>query len=101
MDNQHRMVKGYRELTVEEIALINEIKAAGETLAELVGKVRGHVLNQGEAAMADSLERRAAGDIELARLEAADAVGWVYAARRDFQRGLMALTRAVTKPEGF
>ena len=27
MDNQHRRIKGYRELTEDEIALMNQIKA--------------------------------------------------------------------------
>jgi len=38
MDNQHRQIKGYRELSAEEIALMNEIKTKGAELGELVQK---------------------------------------------------------------
>lgn len=38
MENQHRKIKGYRELNAEEIALMNEIKAKGEELRELVAR---------------------------------------------------------------
>ena len=34
MDNQHKLIKGYRDLTEEEIAMINE----GKELAELCGE---------------------------------------------------------------
>ena len=40
MDNQHRQIKGYRELNAEEIALMNEIKSKGAELGELVAKLR-------------------------------------------------------------
>lgn len=40
MENQHRQIKGYRELTQEEINLMNEIKSKGAELGELVEKLR-------------------------------------------------------------
>ena len=40
MDNQHRQIKGYRELNAEEIALMNEIKSKGAELGDLVAKLR-------------------------------------------------------------
>lgn len=40
MDNQHRQIKGYRELTQEEIDLMNEIKQQGVALGNLVNKLR-------------------------------------------------------------
>jgi len=36
MDNQHRQIKGYRELTQEEIDLMNEIKQQGVALRSSV-----------------------------------------------------------------
>jgi len=40
MDNQHKQIKGYRDLSQEEIDLMNEIKAKGAELGELVEKLR-------------------------------------------------------------
>ena len=39
MENQHRQIKGYRELTQEEINLMNEVKQKGVELGELFGKL--------------------------------------------------------------
>lgn len=74
MENQHRQIKGYRELSQAEIDLMNEIKTKGAELGELVEKLRA----------ADGLDQR-----------------WVSIGATDFQTGLMALTRSVAKPEFF
>jgi len=74
MDNQHRQIKGYRELDETEIALMNEIKATGAALGELVEKLTSH----------QDTEKR-----------------WVAIGATDLQKGLMALTRAVAKPTFF
>jgi hypothetical protein len=74
MENQHRQIKGYRELSQDEIDLMNEIKTKGAELGELVEKLRN----------ADGLDQR-----------------WVSIGATDFQTGLMALTRSVAKPEFF
>lgn len=74
MDNQHRQIKGYRELNETEIALMNEVKAKGAELGELVAKLRA----------TDGLDQR-----------------WVSIGATDFQTGLMALTRSVAQPTFF
>jgi len=74
MENQHRKIKGYRELSQSEIDLMNEIKTKGAELGELVGKLRA----------AEGLDQR-----------------WVSIGQTDFQTGLMALTRAVAQPTFF
>lgn len=74
MDNQHRQIKGYRELTQEEIDLMNEIKQQGVALGNLVNKLRA----------ADGLDQR-----------------WLSIGATDLQTGLMALTRAVAQPTFF
>lgn len=74
MENQHRQIKGYRELSQDEIDLMNEIKAKGAELGELVEKLRA----------ADGLDQR-----------------WVSIGATDFQTGLMALTRSVAQPTFF
>lgn len=74
MENQHREIKGYRELDEREIGLMNTIKAKGAELGELVAALR---------AIPD-LDQR-----------------WVAIGATDLQTGLMALTRAVAKPTFF
>lgn len=74
MENQHRQIKGYRELSQSEIDLMNEIKAKGVELGELVDKLRAH----------EETDKR-----------------WVSVGATDLQTGLMALTRSVAKPTFF
>ena len=74
MDNQHRQIKGYRELSQEEIDLMNEIKSKGAELGELVDKLNA----------AENLDRR-----------------WIAVGATHLQQGLMALTRSVAQPSFF
>jgi hypothetical protein len=39
MDNQHKKIKGYRDLTEQEIALMNRIKELGEQTKTLLGEI--------------------------------------------------------------
>ena len=74
MDNQHRQIKGYRELNEAEIALMNEVKAKGVELGELVAKLRA----------TDGLDQR-----------------WVSEANTDLQKGIMCAVRAIAQPTTF
>lgn len=87
MENQHRKIKGYRELNEEEIALINEVKEMGQELDCLIAKVT--MVNAGLSETGDAAPYKG------------DASRWVAIAKTDFQTGLMALTRAVAKPDFF
>ncbi len=40
MENQHRKISGYRELTEDEINLMNKIKARGPGLEDLIKELR-------------------------------------------------------------
>ena len=40
MENQHRKIKGYRELSQPEIDLMNDVKAFVIAIGEFVGKLR-------------------------------------------------------------
>ena len=73
MENQHRKIKGYRELNETEIALINQIKEQGVELGELIAALG--------ASGAD--------------------VRWLEIGKTDLQTGLMALTRSIANPEFF
>lgn len=74
MDNQHKKIKGYRDLSQEEIDLMNKIKAKGVELGELVQ------------------ELRAVGNLDQR---------WISIGATDLQTGLMALTRGVAQPTSF
>lgn len=103
MENQHRKIKGYRELSAEEIALMNAIKEKGIELGNLLNQVSSHVANQYQnckltsAAEPPDPEKMA----ERNRLEAAEPEQWVKISKQRFQEGLMALTRAVAQPTFF
>lgn len=74
MENQHRKISGYRELNEVEIALMNEVKALGPVIEEVVQKLRDDPTLDGR---------------------------WVSIGATDLQTGLMALTRAIAQPEFF
>ena len=74
MENQHRKIKGYRELTQEEINLMNEVKQKGVELGDLFEKLE----------KIESLDKR-----------------WIAIGKTDLQKGLMATPRAIARPEFF
>lgn len=74
MDNQHRLITGYRELSQDEINLMNEIKHAGKDLSDLIATLK----------QLPDVDQR-----------------WLGIGATDLQKGLMALTRAVARPESF
>ena len=80
MDNQHQKIKGYRDLTQEEIDLMNESKALATQVGEFINKLENTNVERG-AVVAD--------------------VGWLMTAKTDLQKGFMALTRSIAKPESF
>ena len=54
MDNQHRKIKGYRELSQEEIDLMNRIKAKGAELLTLQAELEGRLNTDAEVKRADA-----------------------------------------------
>ena len=74
MENQHQLITGYRDLSQEEIDLMNEIKAEGE---------RMRVLGESLRARTDVDQR------------------WVSIGLTHLQQGLMALVRSVAQPTSF
>jgi hypothetical protein len=53
MENQHRSIKGYRELTPEEITLMNEGKELAEKVGDWIHKLQqsGNILDQRAVAL--------------------------------------------------
>lgn len=91
MDNQHKQIKGYRDLSQEEIDLMNKIKALAEQVGELVEEVTQHECSLWENH--DSYSEKY-GNLD-------DNFGWVESAKKDLQLGFMQLVRAVAKPQSF
>lgn len=90
MDNQHKQIKGYRDLSQEEIDLMNKIKALAEQVGELVAELQ---LKVEEDYFRDDVE-----DTDTTYL---DAMKWVSDGKKDLQLGFMQLVRAVAKPQSF
>lgn len=67
-------IKGYRELSPEEIELINVIKEIAEAIGNLVNDAMEH----------PDTDKR-----------------WASIAKTDFQTGFMALIRSIAKPTSF
>tara|TARA_R110002073_G_scaffold183669_3_gene341937 strand:+ start:124 stop:348 length:225 start_codon:yes stop_codon:yes gene_type:complete len=74
MENQHRKIGGYRELTQEEIDLMNEGKALAEKCGEFVEKL----------ASTEGLDYR-----------------WVNIGKTNIQQGFMGLIRGIAQPTTF
>ena len=74
MENQHRKITGYRELSQEEIDTMNAIKQHGIALDALVTMMSS----------IEGIDKR-----------------WLAVGTTDLQTGLMALTRAVAQPTTF
>ncbi|MGV2866407.1 Acb2/Tad1 domain-containing protein [Achromobacter sp. AGC39] len=89
MENQHRKIAGYGELSQADIDLINEIKQAEARVLALHAKVTKRIVDQLGASTGD----------ELKRIHAAEAPRWGAIAKTDLQTGFMALMRAVAQPQ--
>lgn len=74
MKDQHKHIKGYRDLTPEEIALMNEVKAKAAEVGELMDRLR----------LMSGLDQR-----------------WVSIGVTDLQRGFMSVVRGIAQPESF
>lgn len=74
MENQHQKIKGYRDLTQEEIDLMNEVKTKGAELGAIIEKL-------------DNIP-------EIDK-------NWLVTGKLGVQQGLMAITRAITRPNFF
>lgn len=74
MENQHRIIKGYRDLTPEEISSMNTIKDMAEDIR-----------------------------VELEALESLPEVDkrWLAIGKTNLQQGFMAVIRSIAKPTTF
>ena len=98
MDNQHRQIAGYRDLSQHEIDLMNAIKAKGEEFGALLNQLDTHL----ELQRLEAQKQRDDGKPnENTRLGSAQPYRWLAIARTDLQTGIMAAVRAVAQPTTF
>jgi len=74
MKDQHTKIKGYRDLTQEEIDLMNEVKAKGAELEALIEKLKALQSNDQK---------------------------WIEVGELQLKQGIMSLVRAVAQPTSF
>lgn len=89
MDNQHQKISGYRDLSQEEIDLMNEAKA-----------LESECLAFQKTVMRQLSEQEEHGTLEdKQRLREAFAHRWAQIGKTDIETGFMALVRAVAQPQ--
>ena len=74
MDNQHKLIKGYRDLSEGEIKAMNAVKSEAERIGILVEELEANT----------DLDAR-----------------WVSIAKDHLQQGFMAAVRSIAKPTTF
>jgi bacterioferritin (cytochrome b1) len=74
VDNQHQKIKGYRDLTEEEIGYMNSVKLHAESIGQQI----------------TALE-------ELPNVDKR----WLAIAKTDLQKGFMSLVRSIAQPTTF
>lgn len=99
MENQHQKIKGYRDLSQEEIDLMNDVKELGAKLIEKQAELVKMLTQQGRDKAADAAENTCE-HAELERFYAAEPLRWAAIGKTDIQTGIMALVRAIAQPGG-
>jgi len=74
MDNQHKQITGYRDLSQEEIDAMNKVKELAKQVGEAVENL----------ATVEGIDHR-----------------WLSIGKTDCQKGFMALVRSIAKPTTF
>lgn len=92
---QHQKIKGYRDLSQEEIDLMNRIKSFGPELEKLCEDLfEYHEKQLADAELALESE-------DYRRIMDASPYWWRNEGRMHLQQGLMFLTRSVAQPSFF
>lgn len=98
MENQHRKITGYRELSQEEIDLMNLIKAKGSEILELQRELANVLRRQSQEKSCQG-EISQEGAAELKRFIDAEPLKWADIGKTNIQTGIMALVRAIAQPD--
>lgn len=92
MDNQHKLIKGYRDLSQAEIDLMNEVKAHAEQTRTLLARIGSFVA---EREAVEASERDAPPSLVTSPLR------WLSIGQTELQQGFMAVVRAIARPTTF
>ena len=90
MKDQHKKIKGYRDLSQDEIDLMNRIKKHAEMTAELLNEVKD---------MRDAYQSEMAPP--LTRSQFSESQRCLALAKTNLQTGQMWFVRAVALPDSF
>ena len=74
MDNQHKKIKGYRDLSQEEVNAMNAVKDKAEEVGFLIEELQANA------------------DLDQY---------WVDIAKKELQQGFMAAVRSIAQPKSF
>lgn len=88
MENQHRKISGYRDLSQEEVDLMSEAKILEAQCLAYQKRVERYLADQ---------EKR--GPDELKRQREAFAHRWAQIGKTDIETGFMALVRSIAQPQ--
>jgi len=94
MEDQHKKIKGYRDLSPDEIDLMNRIKSVGSTLSDLMDEV----YDLRNAKMHSSCEGVLDG---LTSRQCQESIRCLDIAKQNLQQGQMWFVRAVALPDSF
>lgn len=89
---QQPKITGYRQLSEQEVALMNECKAIAEQVGAFVRKLDG---------LPHSLGGPVLIEIEPGKFEPSIDQDWVMTGTTQLQLGFMALTRVIAQPTTF
>ena len=97
MENQHKKIKGYRDLSEDEIALMNEVKEHAEATAALLEKV-GALRDDQNAC----LHNKAGDTINgLTHEDLQESYRCLMIAKKNLQQGQMWFVRSIALPQSF
>lgn len=91
MDNQHRKIKGYRELTEHEVNLMNAVKDQAQELQATIDQLESYRTAQLDGDPRD----------ELSVQQILESSRCLSIAKNELQTGMMWLVRAVALPDSF
>lgn len=88
MDNQHKFIKGYRDLSKAEVDAMNEGKSIAQAVGDYCIKRREQII----AMPTDTVEQRADRD---------EAMRWLNDGEITAQKAFMSLIRSIALPSSF
>lgn len=93
MDNQHKKITGYRDLSQEEIDLMNEVKEHAEATRHLVHRIEMVLIKQSQ--------ERTESQVEPPHSVVTEPLHWMKEGRTDLQKGYMSPVRSIAQPTSF